>query len=436
MEPDRTAPERTYNRRRVRILMLRPFVRVTLAALALAAPASPALAQWLPSEPISISDGRLTVGGHISATFSCGRSPLASAGACADDTGFFNYTDYEHSALRAFVVDVSAAVRATEHISVLGELRSENAGGPQPYALYVRVRPWTSRAFAIQAGRVPPTFGAFARRTYPSDNVLIGYPLAYQYLTSLRPDALPATADDLLRQRGRGWLSRFPVGDQEADRGTPLVSAFRWDTGVQAHAVSARWDAALSVTVGTQANPLVRDDNDGKQVAGRLVFRPSPALVLGVSGARGAFVTREAAAAAGTGDGRDHTQTAWGLDAEYSRDYYLVRVEAIVSDWRVPVLGTPALDLPLRAVATSVEGRYRLRPGLYTALRVDHLGFSEITGTGGPDRWDAPVTRVELGVGYSLQRNLLLKASLQHNTRDVARNTTMVFAAGQVVYWF
>ena len=41
------------------------------------------------------------------------------------------------------------------------------------------------------------TFGAFARRTYANDNPLIGYPLAYQYLTSLRPDAVPATADAL-----------------------------------------------------------------------------------------------------------------------------------------------------------------------------------------------------------------------------------------------
>ena len=56
---------------------------------------------------------------------------------------------------------------------------------------------------------MPPTFGAFARRTYATDNPLIGYPLAYQYLTSLRPDALPANADELLRMRGRGWLSQL-----------------------------------------------------------------------------------------------------------------------------------------------------------------------------------------------------------------------------------
>ena len=49
----------------------------------------------------------------------------------------------------------------------------------RPYALYLRIRPWLNRDFDIQVGRVPPTFGAFARRTYANDNPLIGYPLAY-----------------------------------------------------------------------------------------------------------------------------------------------------------------------------------------------------------------------------------------------------------------
>src|SRR5256886_9040457 len=71
----------------------------------------------------------------------------------------------------------------------------------------------SSDLFDIQAGRVPPTFGAFARRAYVSDNFLIGYPLAYQYLTSLRPDAVPANADELLRSEerrvGKEWRSRW-----------------------------------------------------------------------------------------------------------------------------------------------------------------------------------------------------------------------------------
>src|SRR6478609_6170581 len=87
----------------------------------------------------------------------------------------------------------------------------------------------------------------FARRTYgPDANPLIGYPLAYQYLTSLRPDAVPASADDLLAMRARGWRASYPVGNPVPGPGVPLVSAYRWDTGVQAHYANTRVDAAVA----------------------------------------------------------------------------------------------------------------------------------------------------------------------------------------------
>jgi hypothetical protein len=383
-----------------------------------------------------LSGGRVTLGGGVSATFSCTRSSQSDAGGCADDVGFFNYTDYEHSALRMLRVDFTGSVKAGEHVTLLGEVRSENIDTLRPYALYVRVRPWSARAFALQVGRVPPVFGSFTRRSYPSENLLIGYPLAYQYLTSLRADALPATADELLRMRGRGWLSSFSVGSPVPDRGLPVVSAARWDTGVQGQVATDTIDVALAVTTGTLANPLVRDDNSGKQIAGRIAFHPVPGLIVGVSGAHGAFLGRGAALDAGVEATSQYAQTAWGTDLEYSRGYALVRFEAIVSDWRLPPVGRPTIDEPLRAVSSLVEGRYKIRPGLYAAARVDRLGFSEITGTERRDNWDAPVTRVELGGGYSLHRNLLIKLSVQRNVRETTTRSKLTFGAVQAAYWF
>ena len=220
----------------MRTLQLRGLALATLGAAVTLGASLPAQGQTLPHEPIVFGGGRVTMGGDASATFSCADSDETEPGRCPGDGGFFNYTDYEHSALRMLRVGITAAVKAGDRVAILAELRSENAGAPQPYALYVRIRPWAARTFDVQVGRVPPTFGAFGRRTYPADNLVIGYPLAYQYLTSLRPDALPANADELLRMRGRGWLSNFSVGNTAPDRGLPLVSAFRWDTGVQVHA--------------------------------------------------------------------------------------------------------------------------------------------------------------------------------------------------------
>jgi hypothetical protein len=83
-----------------------------------------------------------------------------------------------------------------------------------------------------------------------------------------------------------------------------------------------------------------------------------------------------------------------------------------------------------------VEGRYKLRPGLYAAARIDHLAFSEVDGTTTRQSWDAPVTRWEAGGGYSLQRNLLLKLTYQHNTRSGGYVQDLGLVAAQAVYWF
>jgi hypothetical protein len=406
-------------------------VRTALGWLVLVCAATAAHAQPLPSEPIALADGRVTISGDLAASFG------------SEDLGFFDYTDYSHSALRLLRLDVSGQVKAGPHFALLAEVRTENAGRPLPYAFYLRVRPWTARDFDIQIGRVPPTFGGFSRRTYANDNPLIGYPLAYQYLTTVRPDSLPASADEMLRKRGLGWELAYSIGDATKVPGVPLVSAFKWDTGIQAHGAAGMVNATVAVTTGTLSNPLVHDDNNGRQVAARVELRPVAGLIVGTSAANGPFVD-EGVARLVVADGAANrlTQTAWGADLEYSRGYYLLRYEAIVSQWQLPATAPPPPLLPIRdplsAISHSIEGKYKLTPRIYVAGRYDHIGFSDLaSGTLGTLPWDAPVAREEVGGGFSIQRNLLLKGSVQHNTRDggvLIRRANL--GAAQLVFWF
>src|SRR5215204_291324 len=227
------------------------------------------------------------------AQFTASGEATATVGA-RDDSAFFNYTDYEHNALRMFRVSLAAMWRPTARLAFLAEVRSEDLKEVIPYALYVRVRPFKRHAFDIQAGRIPPVFGAFGRRGYGVDaNPLIGYPLVYQYLTSLRPDAIPATADDLLLMRARGWRASYPVGVVAPAPGVPMVSAYRWDTGIQAHAAISAFDASFAITSGTLANPRVDDDNGGRQMAGRVAWKPLTGLAVGASASHGEFLTSQ-----------------------------------------------------------------------------------------------------------------------------------------------
>jgi hypothetical protein len=384
---------------------------------------SAAAAQVLPSEPVTLAGGRVVLGAD------------AAVSVGPDDPGFFNYSDYEHNTMRTVRLGVTASVRATERLSFLSEIRSENFEDVWPFALYARVTPMPGRRLDVQIGLIPPTFGAFTRRAYSRDNPLIGYPLAYQYLTSLRPDAVPATPDELLRMRGRGWLSQFSIGNPEPDRGLPLVTAFKWDTGVQ---VSTGWraiGAAFSVTNGSASNPRVSDDNAGKQLAARVSATPATGLVLGVSWARGQFLSRRAMDAAGVGAADDFVQRATGADIEYSRDRWLVRADAVHSRWQLP-LAEPISNGRLDAFAGSLEGRFTFLPGMYAAARAEHLAFSRIAGRLTTQSWDAPVSRVEIGGGYYLQRNAIARVSWQHNDREGGRTRRDRLVAAQLLFWF
>ena len=404
---------------------------VALAAGLGVAVAASATAQTLPAGPLELAGGTIAVSGEGS----------VSLGA-PDDTAFFNYTDYEHNALRLVRLSVSARWRPTARFAVLTELRTENADGVFPYALFVRVRPFARVPFDVQAGRIPPVFGAFARRAYDaSDNPLIGYPLAYQYLTSLRSDAIPASADDLLLMRGRGWRAVYPVGSPVPAPGVPLISAYRWDTGVEGSISTPRFDAAVSLTSGTLSNPRVGDDNDGRQLSGRVAWKPTLGLVLGASAARGEFLDGAITNAYEPLLGKhSYAQIAYGADGEYSRGHWILRGELINSRWQLPSLGMPRIGGPITATAAYVEGRYRFSPRFFGAARVDGLTFSRITGSrlygGQPTEWEAPVQRIEVGGGVYLQRNLTLRLAVQRNVREGGRVERRTFVAAGVAYWF
>lgn len=424
--------------------------------------ATTASGQTLSGEPITLMGGRLTVGGD--ATLSI---------APRDPGAYFNRTDYDHDATRLVRLDLTAAFRPHPRVMFVSDIRTENAEWLRPYALYVKVIPWPDRAFDIRVGRIPPAFGAFARRNYASDNPLIGVPLAYQYLTSIRSDAIPISADDLLRMRGRGWLTGYTLGDSRFRSGLPLVNALRWDTGLEARIGSAPLELVAALTTGTLSNPRLSDDNDGKQIAARLAFKPSPAVTVAASAARGPFLSRHAVAAiprdsvaltqvilaeppddpygapssgryasTTTGElavpaaGGGYAQRAYGVDAEFSSGYWLIRTEVIFSQWSMPAILAPYLSSPLGALAFDLEGRYKIWPGVFIAGRVDHLHFSKVLGSAGPATWDAPVSRVEAGAGVYLRRNLIWKVVYQGNWRDGGRLRKLHVGASQLLFWF
>ena len=321
----------------------------------------------------------------------------------------------------------------------------------------MRVQPLATKPLYVQAGRIPPVFGAFARREYGAGNPLIGLPLAYHYPTVVRPDVVPPSVDALMANRGEGWWVRYPRGASEGRQGVPLTSARRWDTGVQARWGDGPVDVAVSLTNGSLSKPLTDDDNGGKQLAARLGLRPNAAISLGASVARGEFVSDAARdALPGPAPARRYRQEAFGVDGEVSRGYILFRGELVAAldhalcqrraDARVGGVGGVAREPgealtalvgggPRRAAAV-LQRRLRCRADVRGVERRSGIGSPEPEEWGAHSSWDAPVTRAEVAASYLLQRNVRLKAAWQYDWRDGGRVRREGHAAAQIGYWF
>jgi hypothetical protein len=401
---------------------------VVAAAIVAAVTADAARAQTPAAGTYDSSPRRLTFGGEISGILGPD-----------DDVAFFNYTDYESNALRTIRIRLFGEWRVARPVSIVGELRTEAGTGIEAAALFVRWQPWETREISIQAGRIPPVVGAFARRAYGRDNAVIGLPLAYQYLISLRPDALPATVDDVLRMRGRGWQLSYPIGEQTLEPGIALISASRWDTGAEVHWQHGIVEASAAVTRGAPAVPVVRDAPNRPGWSGRVAVQTPIGLTLAGSAARGHWIEDGAIALVPAPKRREAMQTLLAADGEYSHGPLLLRGEWLHSTFEVPFAALPDPGPSLAAWSAFIEARYRLHPRWQVGTRVERLDFGAVTRASAPTTpvaWDAPVDRVEVAVGFRVARFFDIRAAVQHNWRDGGRVRSRTFPALQVIFGF
>ena len=268
-------------------------------------------------------------------------------------------------------------------------------------------------------GRIPSTFGAFSRRTYSTRQSAHRLPARLSV-----PDV--AAARRAARERRRPAphaRTRLAVElpDRQPDASGRHAARRSRSAGTPASRCtrrSAGSKRAASVTTGSLSNPLFSDDNGGRQIAGRvarrrrcrgssLARRPSRALVRdvgrGAAGARDAATSRRRSSAPTSSTRATTTWSAFEAAGQHvrparrsSRDCARVATDA---------RGT------LQAHAASVRRR---RASITSASARSSGPRARRRGTPRSRGWEA-------GGGYSLQRNIQVQVSVQHNTRDGGR---------------
>ena len=260
----------------------------------------------------------------------------------------------------------------------------------------------------VLVGKMPTAFGSFATRSFAEINPLIGVPALYQYFSAVRGWDVPAdNADQLARRDIANYRSR----------GLPTIYDACWNTGVQVFGSLSHFSYALALTKGALSNPDAQD-NDGGQLVGRLGWQPRMELRLGFSGAYGPYLEKGAEHRAHFPAGRtveDYNQRIVGFDVEFTAGHFEFYSEWVRNYWELPNLEEEGLG----STGGYVETKYALGPGIFTALRYGRIDYDSIDdGNGNEVPWDYDIQRLETGLGYYLNRNLRLKATLQLNFRQ------------------
>jgi len=260
-------------------------------------------------------------------------------------------------------------------------------------ALAVRITDIASLGLNLQVGKFDLPFGNLAERRFPRRNPLYSVPLIYDYSMSL-PNYAP-TQYDLLRNRGLG------LGMRLLDRGM-------YDVGVEVFGTAGILSYAVAVSNGmisaNSYNTLNTNGDFGKLI--RLAVTPTTGLTLGTAFSWGAYLENSGQYAARTFDPAKYLQRIGEVDLEFSAGHAVIFGEAVYSTYRVPFTHD---DADLSVTGYYGEAKYTLIPRLYVAVRVNGLIFSKVTDDLVSEPWDYNVTEVEGGLGFFLDRDVLLK---------------------------
>ena len=257
----------------------------------------------------------------------------------------------------------------------------------------IRLADLTPLHLNIQAGRFDLPFGNLDERRYPRRNFLYSLPLLYEYETSL-PDH-PTTDQAILAARGKGG-------------GMPLLDGGVYDLGAMVFGAWGPLEYAIAVSSGTVSSTTYGTQNTNGEVGtvARLAVTPFTGLLIGASYAQGAYLEDYGATTPPSLDVNTYRQRSAELDIEFSRGHAVFYGEAVFNRWPVPL---PTGDQDFDILGYYAEGKYTLFPRWYVALRISGLRFGEAMLAGQQQGWDYNVTEVEGGIGYFLERNVLLK---------------------------
>ncbi len=285
------------------------------------------------------------------------------------------------------------------------------------YGAYIRFTNILDRNLNLNLGLIPNPFGTFGPRTYADKNPLIGTPLVYNYHTAFSLIKSLDSVDALRAIRGQGY----------ANYGLPILYDFCWNSGLEIYGNKGNIDWSLGALSGSVSAPTLSIKKDIPQFMGRLGFYFTPEFSLHLSGFTGPYISQYPERDDSL-EVNDFLNSGGGFSIHYRGAYLDIYSEIFGTQWEQPYYET------LSAASGYLEIKYKFIPQWYLAARGGAIRFSTIDfgGNQGTESWDYPLDRYEFGVGYHIDRRMVVKLVIQDTRSSVAEELNDTIVAIQI----
>jgi hypothetical protein len=262
----------------------------------------------------------------------------------------------------------------------------------------LRWTPFAGPELHVQAGKFATVIGNWVPRHHSWDNPFVTAPLPYENVTIVSDASAPAGPGEFFTRR---------QSQDKKEIWVPIVWGPDYTSGAAVSGHVGRFDYAAEVkNAAPSSRPVVWDPTDrgwdDPTASARLGWRPWAALSLGTSFSAAPYLRSRAEPTLPAGTSLDDfRQWVIGGDVSYARHHLEVWAEFFASRFEVPNVGDAD------TAAWYLEGRYKLTPRLFAALRWNQQVFGDLEDARGRDRsWDRDGWRADSALTWRFDRHL------------------------------
>ncbi len=273
------------------------------------------------------------------------------------------------------------------------------------------IQPLDSAALVLKGGTFATCYGQWVNRHFSFQNPLINAPLMYEGMTDISDGSGNLTATPGLAK----FLGRKNLA-QNVAAWVPIIWGPSYASGGQIGGTWQNFDYAAELkNASLSSRPadwqFWEKDFSNPTLTGRVGWRPDAAWNLGVSGSGGSYLAADPLLTK-PANAWDSTQTVVGADLSWAHGPLQVWSEFAFSRWRIPNLQ------PADAYSYFVEAKWKFAQQLWLAGRWNQQFYGDYpTTTGGTTAWGDQTSRVDVCLGWKMDRFVQLKAQYTWTTQ-------------------